>query len=65
MHRDFWAVLRWQRRSLKKVLNEADIEADDGSLKPRASATTTSNGTAAASCPVGGDGSGGKCPVMP
>lgn len=35
MHRDFWAVLRWQRRRLKKVLGEADIEADDGTLKPK------------------------------
>lgn len=41
------------RSRLKKLLNEADIEADDGSLKPRPSASATPPSTAAAACPVG------------
>jgi len=62
MHRDFFRVLRWQRRKLKAMLgiddNETENEKEETS-KPVAISTS------AGVCPMDGRNnfSGGKCPI--
>jgi len=62
MHRDFFRVLRWQRRKLKVMLGIDDNEVEDEKEEtPKPAAISTGAGA----CPMDGRNnfSGGKCPM--